>query len=64
MPVLLSTPEEWDAWLSSEADPLELTDMLRPAPDDLLETFPVTRELLKIREPGPEVLLPVGALVQ
>jgi len=59
MPVLLSTPEEWDAWLSPDAEPLALTDLLRPAPDVLLETFPVTRELLKIKEPGPEVLMPV-----
>ena len=59
MPVLLSTPEEWDAWLSPDAEPLALIDLLRPAPDDLLETFPVTRELLKIKEPGPEVLTPI-----
>jgi hypothetical protein len=40
-------------------NPLALTDLLRPAPGDLLETFPVTRELLKIKEPGPEVLRPI-----
>jgi putative SOS response-associated peptidase YedK len=62
MPVLLSTPEEWDAWLSPDADPLALTDLLRPAPDDLLDTFLVTQELLKTKEPGPEVLRPVGGI--
>jgi putative SOS response-associated peptidase YedK len=55
MPVLLTTPEGWDAWLSPGAEPLALTDLFRPAPADLLETFAVTRKLLKIKEP----LMPV-----
>jgi putative SOS response-associated peptidase YedK len=36
MPVLLSTPEEWDAWLSPDAEPLNRSTAAgagRPAPD-------------------------------
>ena len=36
--------------------PVELRKMLAPADDNLLETFPVTRDLLRTKEPGPEIL--------
>jgi putative SOS response-associated peptidase YedK len=45
--------------LSQEASADALIALLRPAPDDLLETYPVTRELLKVKEAGPEVLAPI-----
>lgn len=59
MPVLLTEPAQWDLWLDPKADLAEVTAFLRPAPDDLLEAIPVTRELLKIKDPGPEILAPV-----
>jgi len=31
----------------------ELQKMLEPAEDDLLEAFPVSRDLLRSKEPGP-----------
>jgi hypothetical protein len=34
-------------------------ELLVPADDDQLETFPVTRDLLRIKEPGPELLAPM-----
>ena len=58
MPVLLSEPSAWDAWLAADASPEALQALLRPAPDDLLQTYPVTRALLQLKEPGPDVLLP------
>lgn len=61
MPVLLTTPEQWDLWLSLDADETDLLALLHPASDDLLETFPVTRELLKLKEPGAEVLAPINS---
>ena len=60
MPVLFTRDAEWDAWLHPDADPVELRKMLVPADDDLLETFPVTRELLRTKEPGPALLAPVA----
>jgi putative SOS response-associated peptidase YedK len=59
MPVLLTDKTQWDLWLNPAAAPDQLLALLTPAPDDLLETYPVIRELLKIKEPGPEVLAPV-----
>jgi putative SOS response-associated peptidase YedK len=56
MPVLFTREAEWDAWLDPQAIPEELRKMLVPANDDLLETYSVTRDLLRIREPGPELL--------
>jgi hypothetical protein len=34
--------------------------MLQPADDDVLETFPVTRDLQKIKAPDASVLKPVA----
>jgi putative SOS response-associated peptidase YedK len=60
MPVLFTRDAEWDAWLYPDAVPDELRKVLTPAADDLLETFPVTRDLLRLKEPGPELLAPIG----
>lgn len=61
MPVLFTHDAQWDAWLDADATPENLLPLLVSAPDDLLEAFPVTRDLLKIKEPGPAVLEPVAA---
>jgi putative SOS response-associated peptidase YedK len=63
MPVVLTAPTEWDAWLDPGSQPDDLIEMLRPADDDLLEVFPVTRDLLKIKMPDASVLaaVPVAA---
>ncbi len=60
MPVLLTDKQQWNLWLSSEATEGALTGLLKPAPDDLLVAFKVTRELLKVKEPGPDVLEPAA----
>jgi putative SOS response-associated peptidase YedK len=60
MPVLFTREAEWDAWLHPDAAPDELRKMLVPADDDLLEAYPVTRDLLRTKEPGPELLTPVA----
>lgn len=56
MPVLFTREVEWDAWLHPDADKDELRKLLIPAPDDLLDAFPVSRDLLRTKEPGPELL--------
>jgi len=50
MPVLLIKQAQWDTWLSRSAMPEELIELLRPAPDDLLETYPVARDLPKLKD--------------
>jgi putative SOS response-associated peptidase YedK len=61
MPVLFTGEAEWNLWLDPEAAPAELIQLLAPAANDLLDAFPVTRDLLKIKEPGPELLERVEA---
>ena len=61
MPVVFTDTLWWDAWLDPASHPDELIKMLQPAPDDLLEVFPVTRDLLKIKTPDASVLEPVAA---
>jgi putative SOS response-associated peptidase YedK len=61
MPVLFAREAAWNAWLDPNAIPDELTKMLLPAADDLLDAITVTRDLLKIKEPGPDMLNPVIA---
>lgn len=56
MPVLLSCARQWERWLSPEAGEAELLALLQPPPDDLLTTYPVSRDLLKLADPGPELL--------
>jgi len=60
MPVLLTEDADWDAWLDPASAPDRLVKMLAPADDDLLEVFPVTRDLLKIKMPDASVLEPVS----
>ena len=51
MPVILA-PGDWAEWLEGE-DPARL---LRPAPDDLLRFWPVSRAVNSPRNNGPELL--------
>ena len=44
MPVILDAPAR-DAWLDPSASPDQLQALLAPAPDDLLEAWPVTRRV-------------------
>ncbi len=51
MPVILA-PEDWAEWLESD-DPAPL---MRPAPDDLLRFWPVSKAVNAPRNNGPELL--------
>lgn len=51
MPVILA-PEDWPAWLEGE-DPATL---LRPASNELLRVWPVSRAVGSPRNNGPELL--------
>ncbi len=60
MPVLLG-PELWDPWLDeSVTDKDQVQGMVRPAPADLLELWPVSTAVNSVRNTGPELVDPVG----
>ncbi|MFM7063450.1 MAG: SOS response-associated peptidase, partial [Actinomycetes bacterium] len=59
MPVLLG-PDVWDPWLDeSVTDKEQVQGLLHPAPDDLLEMWPVSTAVNSVRHKGPELLDPV-----
>jgi putative SOS response-associated peptidase YedK len=60
MPVILPA-SAWDAWLApAPAEPGELLALLQPAPDDLLERFPVSKRVNSVRNEGPDLVVPLG----
>ena len=57
MPVMLAE-ESWDEWLDREGDDVEaLTRLLRPAPDDLLEAWPVNPRVGNARIDDPSLIV-------
>ena len=56
MPVLLA-PKDWDSWLDPEnQDGDALQSLLVPAPDSLLEAYPVSTEVNNVRNNHPDLL--------
>lgn len=56
MPVILES-ETWDAWLEPEQDDRALLDaLLVPAADDVVEWYPVGREVSSPRNNGPSLI--------
>lgn len=59
MPVVLP-PEAWDEWLDREnTDADSLAALLKPAPDDLLELFPVSTAVNSVGNDSEELVLPL-----
>jgi len=59
MPVLLPR-EAWDDWLDPSVDDAEyLRSLLEPAPDDVLDMYPVSTAVNNVRNQGPELLAPI-----
>ena len=59
MPVVLPEPA-WERWLDPDEHDLDvLSGLLVPAPDDLLETWPVSALVNKPDNNGPELVNPV-----
>ncbi len=52
MPVVLA-PDDWAEWLEGE----DSAPLLRPAPDDLLRFWPVSKAVNSPRNNGPELLV-------
>jgi putative SOS response-associated peptidase YedK len=59
MPVILD-PGDWSAWLAETTDLADLRPLLAPAPNDLLEAYPVSNAVNDVRRNGPELLQPIG----
>jgi putative SOS response-associated peptidase YedK len=59
MPVVVPR-DAWDEWLGPGPLPrTRLKELLAPAPDDLLDMFPVGSAVNSARNDGPELLVPV-----
>lgn len=59
MPVLLP-PETWDTWLDPELKDVDkLAALLVPAPDDMLQLWPVDPAVSSSRSNGPELTRPL-----
>ena len=62
MPVILA-PSDWGAWLDpGTSDPDALGDLLRPAPNDLLIRYLVTKRVNNARNEGADLVVPLGPL--
>jgi putative SOS response-associated peptidase YedK len=60
MPVILPA-EVWDEWLSPwPIEPHRRTQLLAPAPDDLLERYPVSTAVNSAKNNGPELVEPLA----
>jgi putative SOS response-associated peptidase YedK len=55
MPVILS-PEDFDQWLSEEARPAELSQLLAPFPASEMKGFPVSSEVNHAGAEGPQLV--------
>ena len=61
MPAILETGD-WDAWLSAgDDDPGWQAALLRPAAEDVLRGFPVSRAVNSVANNGPELIQPIAA---
>lgn len=58
MPVLLD-PTDWDAWLAEGTSRELLRALLRPAPAEPLDAYPVLPAVNNVRNEGPELLAPL-----
>jgi putative SOS response-associated peptidase YedK len=59
MPVVLG-PESFARWLDPDSDAEGVTDLLVPAPNELLAALPLGRAVNAARADGPELLTPTG----
>ena len=59
MPVLLP-PDAWDDWLdTARVGPEEAKTLIRPAPEDWLEVYPIATAVNRAASDGPALIVPV-----
>lgn len=60
MPAILA-PQDYDRWLDPNAcPPRAALDLLRPAPDEWLEAYPVSTRVNKVANDNPDLIEPVA----
>jgi putative SOS response-associated peptidase YedK len=60
MPVILA-PEDFGLWLSGNGDAVAVRALIRPAPADMLEAFPVSTAVNRVANDDPKLLEPLPA---
>ncbi|MBI4366809.1 MAG: SOS response-associated peptidase [Deltaproteobacteria bacterium] len=64
MPVVLA-PEAYDLWLdSANVDPVTASALIAPAPENLLEAFPVSTEVNRTASDNPKLVEPAEEISQ
>ena len=61
MPVLVP-PTWWDRWLDPQVTVDEISELFQPAPDGLLQLSPISTMVNNVRNKGPELIEPSGAM--
>ena len=56
MPVIME-PDDVEVWLGDDAD--ATAELMRPARNDVLRVWPVSRAVNDVRRDGPELLEPI-----
>ncbi|MGY6707412.1 MAG: SOS response-associated peptidase [Rhizobiaceae bacterium] len=60
MPVIIH-PDDFTRWLDCISnEPASIADLLRPAPDDLMEAVPISDKVNKVANSGPDILEPIS----
>jgi len=63
MPAVLA-PEHYDAWLDAEAVPAEdARALLAPAPEDMLEAYPISGRVNRVSNDDAAILAPAGEVI-
>lgn len=63
MPVVID-PQDFTRWLDCKTqEPREVTDLMKPAQEDLFEMIPVSDRINKVSNMGPDVQTPVEPVV-
>lgn len=58
MPVLIQ-PKDWAAWLDPRTASEDVAGLLSPAPDDVLEAWPVSKAVSRAANEGPQLMEPM-----
>ncbi len=61
MPVLLA-PSVWDDWLAPDSDPDHISSLMVPAPDDLLDLYPISTAVNNVKNKGDHLIDPLPDL--
>ncbi len=60
MPAVLA-PDDWEAWLDPDRGAADVQGLLRPAPSEWFQTFPVSSLVNNVANEGPQLVTPLPA---